>query len=824
MAEEPLGEGSQTNGSKQSTASPKSGVVLTSARGRFPETPKRDSENLAATFAPADVLELMQKPNASEASLPPEPRPSNTPPIPPALSDFPRDIPPLSLRPLALLFRLTPTNLLPSLSTCSAAHPSPPHLRYLRCARACKVGCYVYRRAAHLTRSGTFDQAIDMQSYPAKRSIETSAAELDAKLELLSQLCLPDFDCTSFEGYPCPPSCADEEWMAGYKSVVDASTNSSVSTMFDDEEDMDACNPHLYDPTLFSDPRYASGATATESRAQWPHQHAPSEIDKPLPEIPRPSLIRRGVPDAPPPSPYAAKPPMPLPFSETPPSSPLGSEFTNLSRPSMTPTPPASPPRSPKGHTFPRAQVNSAGVTPAVKSRAPVVQRHATYPSLTSALDLLEDRHTSAEKRLGVLVSDDRQVGDESFLPVPSSRDRSISVGRSGAEGIKPALTSRIPSLKRKQRPALPALSTSTSSPQLRTLVSLGTASSMSSTSSHGTTTAPASPVATMPTTSLSDSSAPFPSSHAALEDDAPLLSSRWSVDSVASRPTPSSQASLSPSSGPQSPTLGRKRDRLISFITRGRSGSLGKPPAPAMPSADPDVLDISRRSEGKEPHLTIVSPRPSLSNPLPPLPVAISASFSSSSSRSSAASSASSLPTPAEPSRRTPSPKVAELAPAATDPASGDFERRYSGSGALLQPFEYQQCQDQELPSPPASPPPEPTLPLPSPGTPSPSFLMVPQPRSHSFFSLALKRRPRRRGKMLIITGVPDDEDRSRYDSFVRWCESFGELRKISRQPDGTLHVFWRQWEAADMVCRLNAQVSIRDVGRVNIVWRYTN
>ena len=142
------------------------------------------------------------------------------------------------------------------------------------------------------------------------------------------------------------------------------------------------------------------------------------------------------------------------------------------------------------------------------------------------------------------------------------------------------------------------------------------------------------------------------------------------------------------------------------------------------------------------------------------------------------------------------------------------------NAGGALLPPFEYQQDayqyhEQQHPPTPPTSPPPEPTLPLPSPGTPTASFLVSPQQRSQSFFaSLPFKKGSKRRDKKLVITGVPledaDDgregdwkatEKRKRYENVVRWCEAFGEVRKIERKPDGTLHVYWRDWESADMV-----------------------
>jgi hypothetical protein len=51
------------------------------------------------------------------------------------------------------------------------------------------------------------------------------------------------------------------------------------------------------------------------------------------------------------------------------------------------------------------------------------------------------------------------------------------------------------------------------------------------------------------------------------------------------------------------------------------------------------------------------------------------------------------------------------------------------------------------------------------------------------------------------------------------RWCESFGELRRISRK-DGALHVSWKKASVADTVCRLEARVFIKGVGSVALSW----
>ena len=122
-----------------------------------------------------------------------------------------------------------------------------------------------------------------------------------------------------------------------------------------------------------------------------------------------------------------------------------------------------------------------------------------------------------------------------------------------------------------------------------------------------------------------------------------------------------------------------------------------------------------------------------------------------------------------------------------------------------------------------PELPPAEPTLPLPSPGTPSPSFL-VPSPGSSSFFSF-ITGCQRRRKKMLTISGAPlelpqpcassslspmrvqDDlvsrqaEQRCRVENAIKWCKSFGPVQKIETKEDQSLHIYWKDWEVADMV-----------------------
>lgn len=74
-----------------------------------------------------------------------------------------------------------------------------------------------------------------------------------------------------------------------------------------------------------------------------------------------------------------------------------------------------------------------------------------------------------------------------------------------------------------------------------------------------------------------------------------------------------------------------------------------------------------------------------------------------------------------------------------------------------------------------------------------------------------------KRRQKKLVISNVqptwrddnpnePEQERRERvrkqrYENVVLWCKSFGEIRKLECKPDGSVHVYYREWEVADMV-----------------------
>ena len=78
-----------------------------------------------------------------------------------------------------------------------------------------------------------------------------------------------------------------------------------------------------------------------------------------------------------------------------------------------------------------------------------------------------------------------------------------------------------------------------------------------------------------------------------------------------------------------------------------------------------------------------------------------------------------------------------------------------------------------------------------------------------------------RRRKKKLVITSIPTQvfedpedeaeariaaqrrqrEEKRRYECIVQWCENFGVVRRFERKDDGSIHVYWRDWEVADTV-----------------------
>ncbi|KAH9985652.1 hypothetical protein BJV74DRAFT_554158 [Russula compacta] len=71
---------------------------------------------------------------------------------------------------------------------------------------------------------------------------------------------------------------------------------------------------------------------------------------------------------------------------------------------------------------------------------------------------------------------------------------------------------------------------------------------------------------------------------------------------------------------------------------------------------------------------------------------------------------------------------------------------------------------------------------------------------------------------KRLVVSGLEEGNLDAEL-AVKRWCESFGELRRISRK-DGALHVSWKKSSVADTVCRLEARVFIKGVGSVGLSW----
>jgi hypothetical protein len=81
------------------------------------------------------------------------------------------------------------------------------------------------------------------------------------------------------------------------------------------------------------------------------------------------------------------------------------------------------------------------------------------------------------------------------------------------------------------------------------------------------------------------------------------------------------------------------------------------------------------------------------------------------------------------------------------------------------------------------------------------------------------LSSRNQKKKKKLVISGVGVNEVR-KFEGVKRWCESFGEIRQISRAPNGDLHVDFRRADVADTVCRVRAKVFIAGVGSVQLSW----
>ncbi|PSR71413.1 hypothetical protein PHLCEN_2v12680 [Hermanssonia centrifuga] len=425
------------------------------------------------------------------------------------------------------------------------------------------------------------------------------------------------------------------------------------------------------------------------------------------------------------------------------------------------------------------------------------IHTHATFPSISSTLSLLEERKTEVEKRSGVLVTElDPQEAAVESNRTSSSESTIIAhaARRSNREALH-VLSVSNGSATFPKRNIRPTLNLSTSSPQLRELAELANV--------------PPSPITAcspMPQqssfVSLATSiSSPLASSSMLLSNNA----SRWSVDSTGEkerRPTVATPPATGDS--PSSSAKPRKRDRLISFISRGRAGSLGKQQnsapstTPNSPRGEYDMLSpyesqFGRVSSSSQASLPIGSRRPSRTYSITPI--------------ASSSSSSSTLPTPADSQSDFIAdpfcPASPTFAPVSYLP---DFE---SPTEATFDMGSYS--------------PPAPTHPLPSPGVPTSSFFLPVRERQPSFpfLSAMSRKKAQRRKKILVISSIStavdpapesdgrlqiealrrEREQKKRVEGVLRWSEGFGPVKRVENRPDGSLHVHWKDWETADLV-----------------------
>ena len=52
--------------------------------------------------------------------------------------------------------------------------------------------------------------------------------------------------------------------------------------------------------------------------------------------------------------------------------------------------------------------------------------------------------------------------------------------------------------------------------------------------------------------------------------------------------------------------------------------------------------------------------------------------------------------------------------------------------------------------------------------------------------------------------------QHKQQYDGIVRWCERFGQLKRMEWRGDGSLHVHWKEREVADTVSALSEMVGV--------------
>lgn len=72
---------------------------------------------------------------------------------------------------------------------------------------------------------------------------------------------------------------------------------------------------------------------------------------------------------------------------------------------------------------------------------------------------------------------------------------------------------------------------------------------------------------------------------------------------------------------------------------------------------------------------------------------------------------------------------------------------------------------------------------------------------------------------KRLVVSGIGWD-DTAAVEGLRRWCERFGELRQVTRMPNGDFLIDFKRADVADTVCRISARVHIDGVGSVNMSW----
>ncbi|KAI0337618.1 hypothetical protein BDW22DRAFT_862553 [Trametopsis cervina] len=378
---------------------------------------------------------------------------------------------------------------------------------------------------------------------------------------------------------------------------------------------------------------------------------------------------------------------------------------------------------------------------------------------------------------------------------------------RSSSDALQ-VLSAAEGSPKRRPRPKL-TLASSTSTPQLRELAELANT--------------PASPILSHQP-SLASLATSFASGAPSTVNLLPPFSleapsSRWSMDSTDHhaiiRPVITSPIAESPQA---SPAKTKTRDRLMSFISRARAGSVDKQ------STSPTRGDHSPRSPrdydfGLPPQSGLsstMSSRRTSRSTYAPQPISTATSTTSSQSDTS-------IVTPGDSQQDVTSPDPFRSASTSFTPVSFMPDLTDTPDTPAANELDFF--------------PLEPTLPPPSPDVPTPSLFLPAKPES--LLSSLARKAIRRRKKKLVISVMPspydDDSDgeagrmrrareqKQRDDHILRWCDNLGTVRHFECL-DGDFHVYWRDSEVAEMVSRVGSQVIIRGVGRVSLSWRYVN